>query len=115
MTSMTARIFTALIGVWQFLSALTWSRTSAGFAVTAASGLLAVLFSYLAGRVGWARYANLAVGVAVFLLSFALYRGGSPPFWNSVIVGVSIALGGLASGGPEASRHEREFYGRITA
>ena len=112
---MTAQIFTALIGAWLYLSALTWSRTSAGFVLTASCGLLTVLFSILSGRASWARYANVAVGAVVFLLSFAFHRWGSPSYWNSVIVGVSIVIGALLSGRPEALQREREFYGRIRA
>jgi len=115
MTPTTARIFTALMGAWVYLSALAWSRSSTAFALTAGCGLLAVLFSYLAGHVSWAHYASVAVGAVVFLLSFSLYHWGSAAYWNSVIDGIAIAIGGLASGGPETLRQERDFYGRITA
>jgi threonine/homoserine efflux transporter RhtA len=111
---MTPRIFNALIGIWLFLAAFAWPQTTVGYAYTAVAGVLTVLFALLSGRFGWARYANLAVGFLLLVLTLALSYG-TAVFWNNSIAGAAIVLASLMDRGPEEVRRERDLYGRVEA
>jgi hypothetical protein len=111
----TAQIFSVLMGVWLFLSGFAWPHTSTQIGYAGVLGALTVVFAALSGRLIWARYASLAIGVIVFLLAFSLFHRGGAPFWNYAIIGAAIAIGGLLNGTQDSIRQERELYGRIRA
>jgi hypothetical protein len=113
--AMTARIFNILMGVWLFVSAFVWPHSGAQFAATAICGALTVLFAALTSYDLRSRYLTAAVGALVVVLAFALYPLGSATFWHNGIVGISIAVAGLADRGRLADRYERDLYGRVSA
>jgi hypothetical protein len=112
---MTARIFNILMGLWLFVSAFVLPQGRAQFVSTAVCGVLATLFAALTSYDGRSRYLTAAVGALVVVLAFALHPLGSATFWHNGIIGISIAVAGLADRGPLADLYERDLYGRVSA
>jgi len=112
---MTARIFNILMGTWLYLAAFLWPRTSREFVYTAACGALTLLFALLSNLYKKAPYANLAVGILLLILTFALSWGSGALFWHNSIVALAIVAASLFDRGAETARRERELYGPIQA
>ena len=112
---MTARIFNILMGLWLFVSAFALPQGRAQFASTAVCGVLATLFAVLTSYDSRSRYLTAAVGALVVVLAFALHPLGSATFWHNGIIGMSIAVAGLADRGPLADLYERDLFGRVSA
>lgn len=112
---MTTRIFNILMGLWLFASAFVLPQGRGQLASTAICGVLAALFAALTSYDRRSRYVTAAVGAFVVVLAFAVYPMGSATFWHNGIMGISIAVGGLADRGPLADSYERDLYGRVSA
>jgi hypothetical protein len=112
---MTARIFNILMGLWLFASAFVWPHSRAQLATTAICGVLTTLCAVLTSYDSRSRYLTAAVGALVVVLAFALHPLGSATFWHNGIIGISIAVAGLADRGPLADLYERDLYGRVSA
>ena len=111
---MTTRIFNILMGVWLFVSAFVLPQGRVQFASTALCGALTALFAVFTSYDLRARYVTAAVGALVVVLAFAIHPLGSATFLHNGIVGISIAVAGLADRGPLAESYERDLYGRVS-
>jgi hypothetical protein len=110
---MTTRIFTALLGVWLFVSAFMWNHGPAESAITMVAGLLTFVLAIASIYVGSARYASAGVAVALFLSALAVPATTHTTTWHNVIMAAAIFVASLAGGSPAQIRRERELYGRI--
>ena len=111
---MTARIFNILMGLWLFASAFILPQSRGQWASTAICGALAALFAALTSYNLRSRYVTAAIGALVVVLAFAIHPLGSATLLHNGIVGISIAVAGLADRGPLAESYERDLYGRVS-
>ncbi|HXU62554.1 MAG TPA: hypothetical protein VN962_12680 [Polyangia bacterium] len=110
---MTTRIFTALIGMWLFVSAFMWPHSQSVGALTIICAVLTFLLAIGSFYSLFSRYANLAVAAVLFVGTLALPSVTRATVWNNVIVAVAILAAALIDRGPEGVRRERELYGRV--
>lgn len=85
-----ARIASAILGIWLFISAFAWRHSPEQHANTWVSGLVAVGVAMLASFVRPARYLNTALAVWLLISAFALPTITSVTTWNNVIVAVLL-------------------------
>lgn len=110
---MTTRIFSALIGMWLFVTAFMWPHNAPEGTLTVVCGVLAFILAIGSFYTVGARYANLVVAAALFIGTMALPSISRATVWNNVIVAVAILGASLMDRGPDSVRHERELYGRV--
>lgn len=110
---MTTRIFSALIGMWLFVSAFMWPHNQAEGALTIICAVLIFLLAIASFYTIASRYANIVVAAALFIGSLALPAVTRATVWNNVIVAVAILFASLIDRGPDTVRRERELYGRV--
>jgi len=110
---MTTRIFTALIGMWLFVSAFMWPHSQAVGALTIICAVLTFLLAIGSFYSLFSRYANMVVAAALFIGTLVLQSGTRATVWNNVIVAAAILAAALIDRGPEGVRRERELYGRV--
>jgi hypothetical protein len=110
---MTTRILNALLGVWLFVTAFMWPHGQAVGTLTVVCAVLTFLLAIASFYTMAARYANLLVAAALFIGTLALPTTTRATVWNNVIVAVAMLASSLLDRGPEATRHERELYGRV--
>ena len=110
---MITRIFTALLGVWLFVSAFMWNHGSTEFTVTVVCGVLTFALAIASIYVGVARYMNAGLAVVLFLAALAIPATTHTTTWHNVIIAAAIFVASLASGTPDRVGRERELYGRV--
>jgi hypothetical protein len=110
---MTTRIFTALIGMWLFVSAFMWPHSQAVGALTIICAVLTFLLAITSFYSLSLRYGNIVVAAVLFIGTLALPTMTRATVWNNVIVAVAILAAGLIDRGPEGVRRERELFGRV--
>lgn len=87
-----ARYLNILLGIWLFISAFTWSHSSAQLTNTWIMGAITVIAAWVATRVPPVRFVNTAVGIWLIISSFALPRLSVATTWNNLLVGVAITV-----------------------
>ena len=109
----TTRIFSALIGMWLFLTAFMWPHNHAEAALTVACGALVFVLAIASFYLVAARYAILVLAAALFVGALALPGLSRATEWNNVITAAALLASSLLDRGPASTRTERELYGRI--
>jgi hypothetical protein len=108
----TTRIFSALIGVWLFVTAFMWQHNRAEGTLTVVCGVLTFILAIASFYTLAARYAVLVVAAALFVGALALPAYNRATVWNNVIVAVALLASSLLDRGPQSVQTERELYGR---
>jgi hypothetical protein len=85
-----ARLLTAAIGVWLFISAFVWPHTLSQRTNTWICGVLAVIFALAAMREPQSRYLNTILSIWLFISAWALPRMSAGTVWNNVLVAIAI-------------------------
>lgn len=109
---MTTRIFSALIGVWLFVTAFMWPHNAAQGTLAVVCAVLVFVLAIVSFYTAAARYAELVVSAALFIGTLVLPAVNRATVWNDVIVAVAILAASLLDRGPEGVRRERELFGR---
>jgi hypothetical protein len=110
---MTTRIFTALLGMWLFVSAFMWPHNPGETTLTLICAVLTFLLAIASFYTLAARYATLVVAGALFVGTLVLPALSKATVWHNVIVAVALLFASLIDRGPETVRRERELYGRV--
>ncbi len=108
-----ARIASAMVGAWLFISAFAWRHSDAQLFNTWASGAAAVIFALVSLAAPQARYLNTALAIWLFISAFALPTASGSTTWNNAIVAVLLFAFSLV---PERRRHPGAFthHRRVT-
>jgi hypothetical protein len=93
------QIINAILGLWLFVSAFLWTHSQAQMTNTWIVGVLAILFSLVSMAVPWARYANTALAVWLFISAWALPTASPGTIWNNVLVAIAMFIVSLVPTG----------------
>lgn len=84
-------ILAALLGVWLVVSTFLWSHNVVQRINTVACGLLTLIIAFLSARFPRMRYANVAVGLWLLVVSaYALQTSVLATEWNEIFVGIVL-------------------------
>ncbi|HVU34923.1 MAG TPA: SPW repeat protein [Opitutaceae bacterium] len=99
-----------IAGIWLFIS--TWAVSSAASSSRSNDiifGIIVFVLSWIRlanrSRSGAASWLNVLAGIWLIIAPFALHFETAGQTWNSVIVGIIVAILGIVSGGAGASTH----------
>ena len=92
-----ARLTSAALGVWLFISAFAWHHTMAQRTNTWISGVLAFVFALGAVNVPRLRFLNTILSVWLFISAFALPRISSATLWNNALVAIALFVTSLTT------------------
>ncbi len=95
---MPARTLSFVLALGEFFAAFAIPRTRPSFAAAWTLGLAAAVLSAVAIQRARARFGTLAVGVAIAASAFAVHHRTPVAWWNDVAVGVALALLSLVPG-----------------
>lgn len=110
---MTTRIFTALIGMWLFVTAYMWPHNHAEGTLVVVCGALAFVMAIASFYTLATRYGGIVVAAALFIGTLVLPAMTRATVWNNVIVAVALLAASLIDRGPAGVRRERELFGRV--
>lgn len=99
-----------ILGIWLFISA--WAvnaMASSARSNDVVLGIVVFVLSWIRlanrARAGMASWLNVLAGIWLIIAPFALHYETVGQVWNSVIVGIVIAVLGIVSGSAGATRH----------
>ena len=99
-----------VLGIWLFIS--TWavnSMLSASRTNNIIFGIIVFVLSWLRlanrAKSGVASWLNVLCGIWLIIAPFAMHYETAGQTWNSVIIGVIVAILGIVSGSAGATRH----------
>lgn len=95
---MPARTLTLILGLWLFVSAFAFQRTSAAFTNAWLVGLASALFAVAGMTRSVARYGNTALSAWLLVSAFALPHRSPAAFWHDIAVAVLMLLLSLVPG-----------------
>lgn len=95
---MPARTLTLILGLWLFVSAFAFQRTSPAFTNAWVVGLASAVFALAGMTRGAARYGNTALSAWLLVAAFALPHRSPAAFWHDLAVAVLLLLLSLVPG-----------------
>jgi hypothetical protein len=95
---MTARTLNLILALWLFLSAFVWPRTAASFTNAWVVGLLAAVFAVVGMTRAKARFANTALSAWLLVAALVLPQRSPIARWNDLAVAVAMLLVSLVPG-----------------
>jgi hypothetical protein len=93
-----ARTLTLILGLWLFVSAFAFQRTSAMFTNAWLVGLASALAALAGMSRGPIRYANTALSAWLLVSAFALPHRSPAAFWHDIVVAMLMLLLSLVPG-----------------
>lgn len=99
-----------ILGIWLFISAWAVSSSIGGSRTNdIIFGVIVFVLSWIRlanrSRSGVASWLNVLAGIWLIIAPFAVHYQTSGQTWNSVIVGIIVAILGIVSGSTGASTH----------
>jgi hypothetical protein len=102
---MGARIVSALLGLWLYLSAFAWPHTPFQRANAWIAGIVAVTAAVLGLRnIKTGRYVNAVLGAWLIVSALLMPAIRPATLWNHLIVGFALVLFAMASSLPSLRR-----------
>ncbi|HSD21550.1 MAG TPA: hypothetical protein VLC54_15995 [Anaeromyxobacter sp.] len=95
---MAARTLNLILALWLFVSAFAWPRTSASFTNAWVVGLLAAVFAVMGMTRAKARFADTALSAWLLVSAFVLPQRSPIARWNDLAVAVAMLLLSLVPG-----------------